>query len=144
MTTKIEKDVKIASAAQEVQRQNAETTTAKNETHTSEKKSIADLKQELAARLQELNHMKKLADNREKFLNTDKDLLNLYRELQNEEKTGAFDAQGAKIILQGMKNGYRNEDLFSVSNVGLILKFVEFMRNEISEKVKAIETELVA
>jgi hypothetical protein len=116
----------LVSTAQSAQNQNAVSTAQKTETKSVEKKSITDLKKELAVRLQELNYKKKLADNREKFLQTDENLLNLQKELKNEEKTGAFEAQSAKIVFQGAKGGYRHEDLFAISNVTMILKFIDF------------------
>jgi hypothetical protein len=108
-----------------------------------EKKSITDLQKELAKRLQELSYKKKLADNREKFLQADKNLSDFQKELTNEDKAGIFDAQSAKIVFQSLKNGYRGDDLFAISNVTMILKFIAFLRSEILEKIKEIEAELV-
>jgi hypothetical protein len=130
-------------AAQIAQPEKKVTQVTEPETKQGEKKSITDLQKELAVRLQELNYKKKLADNRERFLQTDSSLSELQKELRNDEKTGAFDTQNAKIVFQGMKSGYRSEDLFSISNVTMILKFIGFLRNEISVKVKEIETELI-
>ena len=120
-------------------------TTAATETPKAEtKKSIADLKSELESRLQELNHKKKLADNRQTFLATDEDLATFEKELKKQQKEGHFETQTAKVTFKGRtKDGYRDEEVFSVSNVALIYKFIEVLRKEIEVKVKEIETELI-
>jgi hypothetical protein len=141
MSTKENKGTSVPNA-QTAQTEKVTTVTA-TEIKQGEKKSVSDLQQELAKRLQELNYKKKLADNRERFLQTDNHLSDLQKELKGEEKTGVFDTQNAKIVFQGLKNGYRGEDLFSISNVTMVLKFIDFLRNEISGKVKEIETELI-
>ncbi|MDR1984084.1 MAG: hypothetical protein LBQ28_04605 [Prevotellaceae bacterium] len=141
--SKNEKDVNVTSQAQGAQTKNSAQAENKTEQKSVEKKSITDLQKELAERLQELNYKKKLADNREKFLHVDASLRELQKELKSEEKTGVFETSNSRIIFQGMKNGYRNEDLFSISNVTLIFKFIEFLRSEIKVKVEEIEAEIV-
>ncbi|MDR1553360.1 MAG: hypothetical protein LBS69_07860 [Prevotellaceae bacterium] len=107
-------------------------------------KSITDLQKELAERLKELNYKKKLADHREIFLQTDANLKEFQKDLTAQCKAGAFEAQTARITFKGRgKDNYRDEDIFSISNVGLIVKFIDFLRQEIKTKINEIETELI-
>jgi hypothetical protein len=105
------------------------------------KKSLAE---ELAERLQELKHKKHLADNREVFLETEKQLQAFQKELKKQEKEGHFETAAAKIAFKGQgKNAYNLDEIFAISNIALIGKFIDVLRQEIAQKVQEIETELI-
>jgi hypothetical protein len=111
-------------------------------TGAAEIKSIDDLKNELAKRLLKLSNLKKKADNRERFLKTDENLQNLQTDLKSEEKI-SFESKNTKIVFKATTDNYHFDELFSISNVSMILKFVDFLRNEIKIKVEEIEKELI-
>jgi hypothetical protein len=98
----------------------------------------------LAERLKELHRKKQLADNREVFLETDKQMESFLSELKSQEKTGHFETAAAKIVFKGKgQNGYSLDEVFAISNVTLICKFIDVLRQEIAEKVQVIESELI-
>jgi hypothetical protein len=105
------------------------------------KKSVAE---ELAERLKELKHKKQLADNRELFLETEKQLQVFQKDLQTQEKEGHFETPAAKLVFKGQgKNNYSLDEVFAISNVALICKFIGVLRQEIAGKVQEIEAELI-
>ncbi|MDR2065439.1 MAG: hypothetical protein LBP85_07015 [Prevotellaceae bacterium] len=120
------------------------TAVAKTAAKVETKKSITDLQKELEERLKELNYKKKLADHREIFIGTDRNLQEFQKELKEQEKAGTFETQTARITFKGKsKDGYREDEIFAISNVSLIVKFIEFLRQEIKTKINEIETELI-
>jgi hypothetical protein len=130
----------VAQGAQTQPAANAATQPATT-TKADSKKSLAE---ELAERLQELKRKKQLADNREVFLETDKQLKEFQKELQTQEKAGNFETPAAKLVFKGQgKNGYSLDEVFAISNVALICKFIDMLRTEIAGKVQKIEAELI-
>ena len=105
------------------------------------KKSVAE---ELAERLQELKYKKQLADNREVFLETYKLLHASQKELKTQDKAGHFETTTARIVFKSHgKSGYSQDEIFAISNVALIGKFLDVLRQEIAQKVREIEAELI-
>jgi hypothetical protein len=124
------------------QNQNAASAASKPATPKAESKKT--LAEELAERLQELTRKKQLADNREVFLGTDKQLQVFHTGLVTAAKAGHFETPAAKIVFRGQgKNGYNVDDIFAISNVALICKFIDILRQEIAAKVQEIEAELI-
>jgi hypothetical protein len=127
--------------------QDAQTKTAANAATqpatTTKAESKKSLTEELAERLQELKHKKQLADNREVFLETDKQLQAFQKELRKQEKEGHFEAAAAKIVFKGQGKNYGLDEVFAISNVALICKFIDVLHQEIAAKVQEIETELI-
>ena len=105
------------------------------------KKTVAE---ELAVRLRELTYKKQLADNREVFLNTDKLLQKSQEDLKTQEKEGLFETTTARLVFKSHgKTGYSQDEIFAISNIALIFKFLDVLRQEIAQKVQEIETELI-
>jgi hypothetical protein len=132
--------VPVAQGAQNQIAANAATQPAAT-TNAESKKPLAE---ELEERLRELKRKKQLADNREVFLETDKHLKEFQKELRTQEKAGHFETPAAKLVFKGQgKNAYSLDEIFAISNVALICKFIGELRQEIAGKVQEIEAELI-
>jgi exonuclease VII large subunit len=105
------------------------------------KKSVAE---ELEERLRELTYKKQLADNREVFLNTDKLLQKSQEDLKTQETEGLFETTTARLVFKSHgKTGYSQDEVFAISNIALICKFLDVLRQEIAQKIQDIEAELI-
>lgn len=101
---------------------------------------IAKKQKELQQKLQELEAKQKLNSNRSKFLET---LDNLGEFKDKLDEMDSFETNIFRVKFCSVENGYRENDLFSVSNVSVLLDLIDFMRKRINVKVSEIEQQLL-
>lgn len=101
---------------------------------------IAKKQKELQQKLQELEAKQKLNSNRSKFLETLDSLDEFKGKL---EEVDCFETNIFRVKFCSVENGYRDNDLFSVSNVSVLLDLIDFMRERINIKVSEIEQQLL-
>lgn len=101
---------------------------------------IAKKQKELQQKLQELEAKQKLNSNRSKFLET---LDNLGEFKDKLEEMDSFETNIFRVKFCSVENGYRENDLFSVSNVSVLLDLIDFMHKRINVKVAEIEQQLL-
>ena len=120
----------VAPTAKEVKEQTQEQTPEQIQAE------IAKKQKELQQKLQELEAKQRLNSNRSKFLET---LDNLDEFKGKLEEMDSFETNIFRVKFCSVENGYRENDLFSVSNVAVLLDLIEFMRERINIKVSEIE-----
>lgn len=101
---------------------------------------IEKKQKELQKKLQELEEKQKLNNNRSKFIETLDNLAEYEKELQ---EVDSFETNIFRVKFFAVENGYRENDIFSVSNVSVLLDLIEFMRERIKIKVADIEQQLL-
>lgn len=101
---------------------------------------IAKKQKELQSKLQELEEKQKLNNNRSKFIETLDNLAEFEKSLQEKD---TFETNVFRVKFCGVENGYRENDLFSVSNTSVLLDLIGFMRERINTKVAEIEQQLL-
>ena len=101
---------------------------------------IVKKQQELQQKLQELEAKQKLNSNRSKFIETLDKLAEYEKELR---EVDSFETNIFRVKFFAVENGYRESDIFSVSNVAVLLDLIEFMRERIKIKVAEIEQQLL-
>lgn len=101
---------------------------------------IVKKQKELQMKLQELEAKQKLNSNRSKFLET---LDNLGEFKDKLDEMDSFETNIFRVKFCSVENGYRENDLFSVSNVSVLLDLIDFMRKRINVKVAEIEQQLL-
>lgn len=101
---------------------------------------IEKKQKELQKKLQELEAKQKLNSNRSKFLETLDSLAEFKDKL---EEVDSFETNIFRVKFCSVENGYRENDLFSVSNVGVLLDLIDFMSDRINIKVAEIEQQLL-
>lgn len=101
---------------------------------------IVKKQQELQQKLQELEAKQKLNSNRSKFIET---LDSLAQYEQDLREVDSFETNIFRVKFFAVENGYRESDIFSVSNVSVLLDLIEFMRERIKIKVAEIEQQLL-
>ena len=101
---------------------------------------IVKKQKELQMKLQELEAKQKLNSNRSKFLET---LDNLGEFKDKLEEMDSFETNIFRVKFCSVENGYRENDLFSVSNVSVLLDLIDFMHKRINIKVSDIEQQLL-
>ena len=101
---------------------------------------IEKKQKELQKKLQELEEKQKLNNNRSKFIETLDNLAEYEKELQ---EVDSFETNIFRVKFFAVENGYRESDIFSVSNVSVLLDLIEFMRERIKIKVADIEQQLL-
>lgn len=101
---------------------------------------IAQKQKELEEKLQELAEKQKLNNNRSKFIETLDNLAQFENELKEKD---TFETNIFRVKFCGVENGYRENDLFSVSNTSVLLDLIAFMRDRINIKVAEIEQQLL-
>lgn len=101
---------------------------------------IAKKQKELQSKLQELEEKQKLNNNRSKFIETLDHLAEFEKSLQEKD---TFETNVFRVKFCGVENGYRENDLFSVSNTSVLLDLIGFMRERINIKVAEIEQQLL-
>lgn len=101
---------------------------------------IEKKQKELQKKLQELDAKQKLNSNRSKFLETLDSLADFKDKL---EEVNSFETNIFRVKFCSVENGYRENDLFSVSNVGVLLDLIDFMSDRINVKVAEIEQQLL-
>lgn len=130
------------------QKKVVEMATAKKETAKSAKtenstKGIFSLSEQLENQLKEINRKKTLVDRRNFFLQKKEELETCVDELNTEVKDNNFNTERFTLKLS-RANSYRDEkSTFSISNVDVLLKFVNMLNVEIDKSIVAIESELL-
>ncbi len=104
--------------------------------------SIEELKKMLSEQLSNISKKKKLADNREIFLKKRESLKETQTMLWENKKAGNFEQKSCRISFQ-VEADYRKEEMFGISNVDLLIFFVESLLTKIDEKIAQIELELI-
>lgn len=95
---------------------------------------------ELQTKLQELEEKQKLNRNRSKFIETLDKLAEFEKDIMEKD---TFETNIFRVKFCGVENNYRETDLFSVSNVSILLDLIAFMRERINLKVAEIEQQLL-
>ena len=101
---------------------------------------IEKKQKELQKKLQELEAKQTLNSNRSKFLETLDSLAEFKDKL---EEVDSFETNIFRVKFCGVENGYRDNDLFSVSNTSVLLDLIAFMSDRINIKVAEIELQLL-
>lgn len=98
----------------------------------------------LEAQLKEIQRKKKLADNRVFFIEKKKELKDCVTALNDEIASGSFSTD--RFVLKfGRRNSYRDdEQIFTISNTDVLIKFILSLQEEIDTAVSKIEKELLA
>lgn len=104
-------------------------------------KQVGNIREILEKQLSEINKRKRLADNRQIFLSKKTALLEFRKSIEEEKQNGSFDSSKFKISLAS--SHYREDDKISISNIDLILDFMDMLECKIDSYVVAIETELI-
>lgn len=106
-------------------------------------KEIFSLSEQLETQLKEINRKKKLVDNRNFFILKKEELQTCVNDLITEDKDNKFNTERFTLKL-ARANSYREEkSTFSISNVDVLLKFVNMLMAEIDTSINAIESELL-
>ena len=120
--------------------------TGKNGTEKKEKFSkthendIDKLRKQLETQLKKISRKNEIAKNREKFLETKENLEKMQERLKEDN---VFDCDYVTITFKAtQQNGY-SSDSFLINNKVLIDKFILSLIQEIDNKVKEIECELI-
>ncbi len=114
----------------------------KNESaQTANAQSVTEI---LEAQLKEIQRKKKLADNRVFFIEKKKELKDCVNALNDEIASGSFTTD--RFVLKfGRRNSYRDdEQIFTISNTDVLIKFILSLKEEIDMAVSKIEKELLA
>lgn len=97
----------------------------------------------LEAQLKEIQRKKKLADNRGVFIGKLRELDECEKLLSEELAEGKFSSD-SYVLRFGKRNSYRDEEnVFSINNSDLLLKFLANLKAEISVSIDRIEKELL-
>ena len=104
---------------------------------------IFSLSSQLENELKEINRKKTLVDKRNFFILKKEELETCVNDLKEEIKENKFNTERFTLKL-ARANSYREEkSTFSISNVDVLLKFVDMLMCEIETSIDAIETELL-
>jgi len=95
---------------------------------------------ELQKCLEDLERKKQISQNRSVFLNVLDELEKAEDDLCQEE---SFDTTLFKLKFCSYQ-GYRDDDVFTIGNREIIVEFVHFIRDKISNKVQELESKLIA
>lgn len=97
----------------------------------------------LETQLKEIQRKKKLADNRVFFLSKKTELENCAEALNEEIAQGNFSTD--RLVLKfGKRSSYReDEQIFTISNSDVLMKFIISLQNEIDQAVEKIEKNLL-
>ena len=103
--------------------------------------SIEELKKKLEIQLKAIERKNELAGHRDKFLITKKELSKVKIYLKKEL---VFESNYVSLTFKAPteRNNY-SQDLFSIGNKDLLLKFIDVLDVEINKKISEIETELI-
>lgn len=108
--------------------------------------TIEELQKRLKQEIERLNKKTVLAEQRQRFMDCLESLKTYIQELKQDE---AFETKNAKIVFQvfGNETGYSSRqafnDMFSISNTSLILRFCEMLINEVKQKIAELENQLL-
>lgn len=106
-------------------------------------KEIFSLSEQLENQLKEINRKKTLVDNRDFFILKKEELETCVNDLTAEVKENKFNTERFTLKL-ARANSYRDEkSTFSISNVDILLKFVNMLMAEIETSINSIEEELL-
>lgn len=102
-----------------------------------------NLAEELEKQLKEIQRKKKLADNRVFFLSKRTELENCVEVLNEEIAQGNFTTD--RFVLKfGKRSSYRDEEqIFTISNHDVLMKFIISLQGEIDKAVEKIEKDLL-
>ena len=101
------------------------------------------LSEQLENQLKEINRKKTLVDNRNFFILKKEELETCVNDLKTEVKDNKFNTERFTLKL-ARSNNYREEkSTFSISNVDVLLKFVNMLMKEIDTSINGIESELL-
>ena len=106
--------------------------------------SIEELQALLKKELEVLNRKKDLADRRDVFLIKRADLVKCKKTVEKDVKGSIFESNGIKLCFKAKGEYDRLDDLFTISNPAIVLKFINVLSDEIDLKVREIEAELLA
>lgn len=106
-------------------------------------KEIFSLSAQLENELKEINRKKTLVDRRDFFILKKEELETCVNDLKTEVEENKFNTERFSLKLS-RANNYRDEkSTFSISNVDVLLKFVNMLMSEIETSIDTIETELL-
>ena len=102
-----------------------------------------NLAEALEKQLKEIQRKKKLADNRVFFLSKRTELENCVEVLNEEIAQGNFTTD--RFVLKfGKRSSYRDEEqIFTISNHDVLMKFIISLQGEIDKAVEKIEKDLL-
>lgn len=102
-----------------------------------------NLAEALEKQLKEIQRKKKLADNRVFFLSKRTELENCVEVLNEEIAQGNFTTD--RFVLKfGKRSSYRDEEqIFTISNHEVLMKFIISLQGEIDKAVEKIEKDLL-
>ena len=102
-----------------------------------------NLAEALEKQLKEIQRKKKLADNRVFFLSKRTELENCVEVLNEEIAQGNFSTD--RFVLKfGKRSSYRDEEqIFTISNHDVLMKFIISLQGEIDKAVEKIEKDLL-
>lgn len=102
-----------------------------------------NLAEMLEKQLKEIQRKKKLADNRVFFLTKRTELENCI-EILNEEITQGNFSTDRFVLKFGKRSSYRDEEqIFTISNPDVLMKFIISLQGEIDKSVEKIEKDLL-
>ena len=104
----------------------------------SSSEAMAAIKLQLEEQLKNIAYKNEIANNREKFLQIKKELQKIKKHT-DELKEYGFDSQDLGLVFKSRSYDFS----FSISNIALIMKFIDCLDLEIDVKVKEIETKLM-
>ena len=107
--------------------------------------TFEEMQARLNAEIERVNHKNSLTKKRKNFVNCLESLTEYTKKLQDETE---FETTNGKITFQlvGAENfnsRNRYDDSFSITNTALIIKFSEFLVDEIKIKIAELETEIL-
>ena len=107
--------------------------------------TFEEMQARLNAEIERVNHKNALTKKRKNFVNCLESLTEYTKKLQDETE---FETTNGKITFQlvGAENfnsRNRYDDSFSITNTALIIKFSEFLVDEIKTKIAELETEIL-
>lgn len=120
------------------QKGNAKSTEAKNPM-----KEIFSLSEQLESQLKEINRKKTLVDNRKFFMLKKDELEVCVNDLTAEVTDNKFNTDRFVLKLSKMSSYRSEEGAFSISNVAVLMKFVDMLVEEIDRSIDSIECELL-
>lgn len=119
--------------------------TAQEQTATVEKtveQVIEETQKSLEIELERLQKKSAMAKHRERFINVKKQLKDVYARLNGEQ---VFESESVILTFKASSGDrYSKDELFSINNKMLLLKFIDVLTSEIDLKISVLETELVS
>jgi hypothetical protein len=100
-----------------------------------------ELKKHLEEQIKKFNHLNKLVNDREIFLHKKEELNGFLTKIRTEARGNNLETNVCKLSLEN--GGYR-EDGLKITNAFIIEKCIRFIDSEINEKVKILESEILA